>query len=75
MNTWLTIDFIAQRYSCLPSEVLRSGSSIDVECANLAVAYENYLRKQEENKDKGVISSDYSDEYLQSMLTAVRNKD
>jgi hypothetical protein len=75
MNTWLTIDFIAKRYSCLPSEVLRSGNSVDIECANLAIAYENYQRKQEENKDKGLISTDYSEDHLKSMLNSVRNRD
>jgi hypothetical protein len=42
---WLTVDFTAKRYGVLPSELIREGDTLDLDCANIAVAYEEYVRK------------------------------
>lgn len=74
MNTWLTMDFVAKRYGLLPSQVLKSGNTLDIQIANLAVSYENYLHKEVNNQTEGKISSDLTEEQMKSMLNAVRIK-
>lgn len=71
-HAWLLLDFVAKRYGCLPSKVLKSGSSIDVECANFAVAYEAHVKKQVENGHK---PTKHSNDQLQAMIDAVRRRD
>jgi hypothetical protein len=68
------LDFIAKRYGKLPSEVLKSGSSIDLQIANLAVSYENYLHQKHQKKQDGVITPELSTDEMKAMLDAVRKK-
>lgn len=70
----LSLDFIAKRYGKLPSEVIESGSSIDLQIANLAIEYESYLTKKAQNSKDGVITPDLSQEEMQAMLDRVRKK-
>lgn len=77
MNTWLTLDFVAQRYSLLPSQVLKSGSSLDIQIANLAVGYESYIHEKAKNSKDGTakITPNLSQDQMQAMLNSVRKKD
>jgi hypothetical protein len=68
------LDFVAKRYGKLPSEVIESGSSIDLQIANLAVHYENYLHKKHQDKADGKITPNLSQEEMQAMLDKVRSK-
>jgi hypothetical protein len=70
----LSLDFVAKRYGKLPSEVVESGSSIDLQIANLAIAYENYLTKKHKDKEAGIIKPDLTQEEMTEMLERVRNK-
>lgn len=70
----LTLDFVAKRYGKLPSEVLESGSSIDLQIANLAVAYENYLHKKHSDAKDGKITPDLTVEQMTAMLNTVRKQ-
>jgi hypothetical protein len=70
----LSLDFVAKRYGRLPSEVLESGSSIDLQIANLAVQYENYLHKKHSDQANGKVTPNLSQEEMLSMLSAVRNR-
>ena len=45
MAAWLSLDFVAKRYGVLPSVVLSAGYDTDIICANIAVGYENYASK------------------------------
>ena len=49
---------MAKRYSKLPSEIVKSGSSIDVQVANLGLRYENFLQKRENDKANGNVSKE-----------------
>jgi hypothetical protein len=49
LDAWLTVDFVAKRYGVLPSQLLAKGWNTDIVCANLAVGYENYLRRRAES--------------------------
>lgn len=70
----LSLDFVAKRYGKLPSEVIESGSSIDLQIANLAVAYENYLHKKYSNAKDGKITPELTVEQMQAMIDKVRKK-
>ena len=68
------MDFVAKRYGKLPSEIIESGSSIDLQIAQMAIAYENWLSKKHKDKSDGKISNDLTPEEMQSMLNSVRKK-
>jgi hypothetical protein len=68
----LTLDFVAKRYGKLPSEVLESGSSIDIQIANLAVSYELWLNRKQRDRADGKVTNDLTQEEMQEMLNRVR---
>lgn len=73
VNAWLTLDFVAKRYGKLPSEVLHTGSSLDVTCGELAVAFENYLNQKHKAEAEGKPAPvKYKQEELQAMMDAVK---
>lgn len=74
MNAWLTVDFVAQRYGCLPSQVLKSGDSIDIKIAAFAVQHESYLAKKEKNKAEGKITPELSVDEMKAMIQRVRTR-
>lgn len=75
MDAWLTLDFVAKRYGKLPSEVMKSGSSLDIQCMSLAVQYESYINKRAQDKEEGKVGTgDYTTEQLQAMIDATRGK-
>lgn len=45
MVAWLTIDFTARRYGCLPSQLLKSGDTVDLRAAEIAVNYERWVKE------------------------------
>jgi hypothetical protein len=49
----LTLDFVAERYGMLPSQVLREGSSIDFVVADAAQGYANFKREAAELRARG----------------------
>lgn len=51
------LDTLAQRYSKLPSEVLRKGDSFDISVMDVALTYEKYQR----DKDSGNIDTSMYD--------------
>jgi hypothetical protein len=75
MNAWLSLDFVAKRYGCLPSQVLKSGDNIDIKIAALAIDYENYITNKEKDRADGKVTTDLSVEEMTQMLNTVRNKD
>lgn len=74
MNAWLTVDFVAKRYGCLPSQVLQSGDSIDIKIAAFAVQHESYLANKEKDKADGKITPDLSVDEMQAMIQRVRTR-
>lgn len=76
-DTWLTVDFVAQRYGVLPSVLLKSGSSLDFKIADLAVRYQQWSNEAANRKSQGLPPPipKKSTKELQAMLEAVRNKD
>jgi hypothetical protein len=62
---------LGKRYGTLPSKILESGDIIDLKCAEIAIEYEEYARK---NQGRGkTINHKYSPEELARQMEAVRN--
>jgi hypothetical protein len=69
----LTCDFLARRYSKLPSEILESGTTMDLEIAEVAVGYEQYVSKQQKSGTP-VINHNYSQDELKAMVDSVKGR-
>ena len=63
---------MARRYGLLPSQMMRLGDSLDMKCANLSLAYENYLNKKQERNRKDKTDHGYSTQDLQQMVNSVK---
>ena len=68
----MTLDFVAKRYGKLPSEVLESGTSIDIFCADFAVKYEVYCNKKAQDGQNN--GHGKSTEELQAMVQRVKQR-
>ena len=67
----LLLDALAERYGCLPSEVLARGDTFDLTCFDVAVTYRQY----QANKQNRAPSTDmYKQEDLQNIFDSVREK-
>jgi len=64
------MDFVAKRYGCLPSKLLDQGWNIDVVCANIGQAYENYLQKRAQ---EGAPQHNHSETELLAMMERVKH--
>jgi hypothetical protein len=68
------LDFISKRYGKLPSEVLRSGSSLDIFVAEIAVGYQNYQQRKQKGQAPD-IKNKYSEKELLDMIKRARGED
>lgn len=65
----MTLDFTAKRYGVLPSQLLREGDTLDLDCANIAVEYEKFV-----TKNPGIKTNHgFTQEQLLQQMEAVRN--
>lgn len=51
---FVTVDWVARRYGVLPSELIRSGSSIDIMIADIGQNWENWQQEKAEAKSRGL---------------------
>jgi len=65
----LTLDTMAERYKCLPSEVLARGSTLDLYVMDAALSYHNYQHK----KAMGKADDLYSQEELEAIMQKVKD--
>jgi len=61
----VTLDQLAQRYGCLPSEILHRATTFDLEILDIAKSYE----KMKQNKANGILPSVKEE----VMLEAIKN--
>jgi hypothetical protein len=54
---------------------MRLGDSLDMKCANLAVAYERYVNQKDNKGYKDKLDHGLTTEQLQEKLNRVRGKD
>ena len=67
------LDAVAQRYGCLPSEVVRRSDTLDLHVLDIARSWENYQREQQEAKHNGKpLSQDIPVNTLQEMMERVK---
>lgn len=64
---WLTIDFASKRYGVLPSQLLASGDTIDLHCAEIAAGYEKWVKENPGINNKHGLTQD---ELLEMMENA-----
>lgn len=69
MMLWL--DLMGQRYSKLPSEILRSGDTWDLQIALTAIEYERW---RQDKQSKGHTPTHHSQDQLQSMIDSVKGQ-
>jgi hypothetical protein len=58
VSVWLTVDFTAKRYGVLPSQLIREGDTLDLDCAEIAVAYEQFVMKNPGTKTNHGVSQE-----------------
>jgi len=67
----LLLDAMAERYGCLPSEVLDRGDTFDITVFDVAITYRQY----QANKQNKAPSTDlYNQDELKNIFDSVRNK-
>lgn len=69
MNSYVNLDFIAKRYGKLPSEVLKSGTTLDLQVADIAVGYERFVTEAAQNGEK---LTNHSQDQLKGMIDRVK---
>lgn len=69
LNSYVNLDFIAKRYGKLPSEVLKSGTTLDMRVADIAVGYERFVTEATQNGEK---LTNHSTDELQAMVDRVK---
>jgi hypothetical protein len=67
------LDFVAKRYGVLPSKLIESGDSIDLQIASFASEYELWMAKNAKDGKKHV-NHNLSQDQMLAMLNEVRNK-
>lgn len=72
----MSLDFVAQRYGMLPSQLLREGNSLDFIVADTAQGYQNHLREQA-NQPPGSpqqTNHNLSEEKMMDMIKKVKEQ-
>jgi hypothetical protein len=65
------LDFVAKRYGKTPTEMLESGSTLDIQVATIAVSYEAHVQKASK---AGHTATNHSQDELQAMMDAVKGR-
>ena len=65
----IMLDRLAQRYGCLPSEVLQRADTLDIYVLNVSAKWENH---QSEHSQSGKVPPLVPQQKLEEMLQAVR---
>lgn len=68
----ITIDSVAHRYGCLPSELMQRATTWDLYVADIAAQHENWQYEKAQGKSSNAPVPDA--DQLQTMLDHVRKK-
>jgi hypothetical protein len=71
----LTLDNLAHRYNCLPSEALERASTFDLYVLDTSARYSKYqqdLAEQKANPNSAKLTPKLSQEQMKSMIDRVR---
>lgn len=75
---FLTLDNLAHRYRCLPSEAMARGTTFDLYVLDISARYQNYIHEKEQAKTNGLappMKKQLTQKELQDMLTRARSLD
>jgi len=75
----ITLDNLAHRYQCLPSEALSRGNTLDLKVLHLSSAWQHHQQEEAEAQanpgaPRKPKRTRHTPEQLQAMLDAVRNQ-
>ena len=68
----ITLDNLAHRYRCLPSEALSRATTLDLVVLDVSARWTNKKYNEEHGKKEEVITPNLSTEQMQAMLNRVR---
>jgi hypothetical protein len=66
----LTLDTLGERYGRLPSEILASGSTLDIAIMDAALSYHNYQHQ----RSQGKYALDLTNDELQEIVNRSRRR-
>lgn len=69
----ITIDRLAARYHCLPSEVFARADTFDLYCMDIGIRYE-YVQEQKRKGTWVKPTPKLSEEQMQAMMKAAKKK-
>ena len=67
----LTLDNLAKRYKCLPSEVYQRADTLDLYVLDVAAKWQKYQQDRQEGKTPQI--KNYSQEELLAMMAVAKN--
>lgn len=68
----ITLDNLAHRYNCLPSEALSRATTLDLKVLDISARWSNRQRDIAEGKDSATLTPDLSIDEMKSMIARVR---
>lgn len=75
---FLTLDNLAHRYRCLPSEAMARGTTFDLYVLDISARYQTYVHDREQAKTNGQappLRKPLSQQQLADMLAQARSMD
>jgi hypothetical protein len=70
----LTLDNLAHRYSCLPSEALERGTTLDLYVLDVSAKWSKYQSNKAEGKNSVTITPKLSQAEMQAMIKRVQER-
>ncbi len=71
----ITLDNLAHRYNCLPSEALARANTFDLYVLDLSTKWVKYRNDVQEGRAPGPSSKQLTVEQMQAMIARTRSKD
>ena len=69
----LLLDQLAHRYGMLPSQVLKTGDSLDITVLDVALTYKQFL-EQKNNKDNSFDNKLFDEEQLKAVAERAKSR-
>ena len=74
---FLTLDNLAHRYNCLPSEAMSRGTTFDLYVLDISARYQTYIHEREQAKTNGLappVRKNLSQQEMLDMIARARSK-
>jgi hypothetical protein len=70
----LTLDNLASKYHCLPSEALARSTTFDLYVLDVSTKWYNHQHERAQNDDSSTITPELSVEQMQAMIARVKER-